>query len=248
MPIQWNSIKQNKPAIFDWLVFIFSMSVGFIYPSLKDFFVTPAFSNWMLATLVLYVAGVCLKHRPLYYRLAKAGNPQTKIPYLLFLIIGHWFIMVSAVVFAEAAFRRVTGISPTPPATASGFGIIATVIAALITWLAFRPGGKSSKPLAEARLFKLELAADVLLISGVAMLSFVFWEKIILALMVRMPIHGMGDIVFLFLFTGITYVLFYLPLRYLYLIEDHFNRQAWKRLVLIFTLVLVRGLFTALSF
>lgn len=247
MPIQWNNIKQNKPAIFDWLVFIFSMSAGFIFPSLGSFFATPAFSNWMLAALVLYTCGVWLKHRPLYYRLAKAGNPQTAIPYLLFLMIGHWVIMVSAIVFAEAAFRRVTGIAQ-PKETASGVSVFITIcMAAFITWLAFRPGGKNSKPLTDARLFKWELTADVFLISGVAMLSFVFWEKIILALMLQMRIDGIGDIAFLFLFMGISYVLFYLPLRYLYLIEDHFNRQAWRRLLLIFTLVLLRGLFTALS-
>jgi hypothetical protein len=162
-------------------------------------------------------------------------------------MIGHWVIMVSAIVFAEPAFRRVLGISQ-PKETATGLSIvIIIIIAAFITWLAFRPGGKSSKALSDTRLFTWELAADVFLISGVAMLSFVFWEKIILALMLHMSIQGIGDVAFLFLFMGITYVLFYLPLRYLYLIEDHFNSQAWKRLLLIFTLVLVRGLLTALS-
>ncbi len=249
MLIPWNNIKQNKPAIFDWLVFTFSLSIGFIFPSLRDLITSPFFSNWMFGGLLLYVAGIWLKHRPLYYRLAQSGNKQIGGPAVLFLIIGHWVIMLVVVIFSEGAFRQIVQLAPLPAdSTGSGISILIYIcIAAFITWLAFRPGGKNRKVLSEKYLFGIELAADILLISGVAMLSFIFWEKSLFAMMLHMPLRNVGDICMLFVFLSFAYMLFYLPLSYLYLIEDHFSSQAWKRLLLIFMLILVRALFTAFS-
>jgi hypothetical protein len=246
MSIQWNNIKQNRPAIFDWTVFLFSMSLGFVFPSLGGFVNSPAFSCWMLVALLLYTAGIWLKHRPLYYRLAKAGNPNPSVPFLLFLLIGHWIIFLFVFILAEEAFRQAIGLQQIPGGATSGYSIAASIFGAVfITWLAFRPGGKSRKALSETYVFRRELAADLLLISGVAMLSFVFWEKSLLEMMARMPINGVGDVMILFVFLAVSYVLFYLPLRYLFLIEDHFSKTAWKRLLLIFILIMLRGLFTA---
>lgn len=248
-PVQWSEIKKNKPAIFDWLVFICSISLGFIFPSLKDLVSSPSFSNWMLAGLVLYITGILLKHQPLYYRLAMSGNKQKGIPYLLFLIIGHWVIMLAAIIFAEAAFRRIMGMTPvSEESTPSGLNtFIRIVLAAFVTWLAYRPGCKSSKLLSEKYLIGRELVADIMLISGVVMLSFVFWEKGLLTAFTYAPMDSIGDICIRIIFLSVAYILFYLPLRYLYLVEDHFSRQIWKRLSLIIILLLVRALFLALG-
>ena len=246
MTIRWNNIQQNRPAIFDWTVFLFSLSMGFVFPSLGGFVHSPVFSCWMLVALLLYAAGSWVKHRPLYYRLAKAGNPNPPVPFLLFLLIGHWVIFLMVFIFAEEAFRRLTGLQQPPAGNTSGYSVAASIFGALfVTWLAFRPGGKSRKVLSETYLFRRELIGDLLLISGVAMLSFVFWERSLLEMMAHMPVNGVGDVIMLFVFLGVSYVLFYLPLRYLYLIEDHFSRQAWRRLLLIFILILLRGLFEA---
>jgi len=247
MTLRWNDIQQNRPAIFDWTVFLFSMSMGFVFPSLGGFYDSPVFSRWMLVTLLLYTAGSWLKHRPLYYRLAKAGNPNPPLPFLLFLLIGHWVIFVMVFIFAEQAFKDIIGLKPLPDGATSGYSVFAWILGAgFITWLAFRPGRKNPKPLNETHLLARELIADVLLISAVAMLSYVFWEKSLLEMMARMPVNGLGDLLILFVFLAICFVLFYLPLRYQYLIEDHFSRQAWKRLMLIFILILLRGAFEAL--
>jgi hypothetical protein len=220
--------------------------MGFVFPSLGGFVNSPVFSRWMLFALLLYAAGSWLKHRPLYYRLAKAGNPNPSVPFVLFLLIGHWIIFLMVFIFAEDAFRNFTGLQQIPAGNTSGYSIAASIFGAIfITWLAFRPGGKNRKPLSEADLVRRELVADLLLISAVAMLSFVFWEKSLLEMMAHMPVNGLGDVITLFVFLGVSFVLFYLPLRYLYLIEDHFSRQAWKRLLLIFILILLRGLFEA---
>jgi len=249
MNATWNSIKQNKPAIFDWLVFTISLLLGLIFPQLKDLTASTSFSGWMLAGLVLYLIGLWVKHRPVYYRLAIQGRQQKHPALLLFLIIGHWLIMLAAVVIAEEASRHIVGLPPVPKDhPTSGWQVFINIAVSIIaTWFAFRPGGKSKKILTEKYLFTRELVGDILLITAVSMLSFVFWENSILSAMAHMRMDSFGDICLLFIFLCFVYMLFYLPLRYLYLIEDQ-PGKAWRRLVLIFLLILIRGLFEALRF
>jgi hypothetical protein len=250
MQILWNDIKKNRPAIFDWLVFIISLSLGFIFPSLKEIAAFASLSVWMLVCLILYVAGVLLKRGPLYNRLALSGSIQKVIPYVFFLIVGHWVIMLFLVIFSEDAFRKLTGLPMINKEVAvSGLSVFTSIVtAAVITWLVFKKGNKKKKPLSETNLFYRELIADLLLISTVAMLCFVFWEKTILVAIQHMPINGIVDAIMLFIFLSFAYILFYLPLRYLYLIDGQSNSFAWKRLLLIFLLILIRGLFEALFF
>lgn len=249
-PINWNNIKENKPAIFDWLVFVFSISLSFVFPSLKDFVASKAFSNWMLAGLILYIFGSWLKHMPLYYRI---GGKTEDIPYLLFLIVGHWCIIIAVMIFSWAAVRRILGMPPVAVENMPFWQMITVVMigSTFITWLVFRSGNKykfaSKKALSKKYLFFRELVADVFLISGVAMISFVFWEQGVLGLFSRMPLDSIGSAIFILIFLSIAYMMCYLPLRYLYLVEDRFRKQAGKRLLLIFILVLIRCLFAGLN-
>jgi len=50
-----------------------------------------------------------------------------------------------------------------------------------------------------------------------------------------------------FLILAICFVLFYLPLRYLFLVEDHSSRQTWQRFFLIFGFLAIRFLFIFLD-
>ena len=249
MSVTLNSIKQNKPAVFDWLVFSISLLLGLIFPELSDFIASASFSGWILCSLVLYMLGLWLKHRPVYHRIANQAKPKKDISYVLFLIIGHWLIMLAVVMISESAFRNIIGLPQVPADSPTSGSLVfsSIVVSILITWLAFRPGGKSRKPVTEKYLFTRELAGDILLITGVSLLSFVFWEKSILAAIAHMRMDSIGDICMLFIFLGFAYMLFYLPLRYLYLIEDH-SSNAWRRLLLIFILILVRALIEAVLF
>lgn len=245
----FNRIKEHKPAIFDWMVFTISVLLGFVFPHLSDLTASGSFSAWMLGGLVLYTSGLCFKHQPVYYRLAKEGKAVTYIPYLFLLIIGHWIIMLAVLIVAESSFRQMLSLAQMPKDSAATGGQILTAIitAAFITWLAFRPGGKRRKNVSEKKIITTELIGDVVLITGVSLLSFVFWEKTILDAMVHMRMNSIGEICLLFIFLSFAYMLFYLPLRYLYFIEDH-SKKTWRRLLIIFLLVLVRGLFEALRY
>jgi hypothetical protein len=242
-----NYIQQNKAAFFDWLVFAISLSLGFIFPTLKDFALSPWFSYWMIVAFILYVIGAWLKHLPISYRLLHTGNEISNVPLLLFLLIGHWLIFFIVLIFSETAFRKITGLPfNNKKDSLGGFGLFLDIIGALfITWLVFRSKKKINKTIrySPGFLFRRELIADILLLIAVSIFSFAFWEKGIIALLTYRPATTPGDIWYLFVSLSICYVFFYLPLRYLFLIEDHFSRQTWRRLLLIFGLLLLRTLF-----
>src|SRR5688572_11158363 len=101
----------NRPAIFDWMVFVLSILLGFIFPGLGDFVRSPGFSWWMLGVIMFYITGAWLKHLPLSHRLHQP-NTKKEMGYFLFLIIGHWCIMLVVMIFAEPAFFRLLGFKP----------------------------------------------------------------------------------------------------------------------------------------
>lgn len=242
MQLTWNNIHKNKPAIFDWLVFALSLLLALIFPSLGDIVKSTSFSVWMLVSLVLYVVGILLKRGPLYGRLAIAGKSRKEISYLLFLIIGHWIIMLSLIIFAEEAFRAVTGMQQINPADpVSGYTVFTSIVtSAFITWVVFK-NGRKKKTLYSRNVVYRELAGDLILLSAVTMITFIFWEKTILEAMGHMSMDGFGSIMLAFIFLSFAYILFYMPLRYLYLVEEYSTRQTFRRLLLIYLLILIRA-------
>ncbi len=244
MVVPWNNIKQNKPAFFDCLVLTVSLFLGLIFPRLSDLTTSTSFSGWMLAVLILYLVGLWLKHMPVYHRLAKISNRENDIPLIIILSIGHWIIMLFVLFVAEGAFRFIIGLPKVSgEESRSGMQMVSIIFAAtVITWFAFRSGRKIKKQVTEKYFYRRELAGDIFLITAVSFFSFVFWEKSLVGAFAQMRMDSFGNIFLLFLFLSFAYILFYLPLRYLYLIEDRFSRQAWKRLLFIFLLILIRGL------
>jgi hypothetical protein len=204
----------------------------------------------MLLALLLYITGAWLKHQPLSYRVTATGESLREVPYMFFLMTGHWIILFTALIFSESAVRKifrlpVIGAEDTVSPLLN-FGDM--ILSGIITWLVFRTKRRRhfKKKYSSPYLFRRELVADGLLIAGVAILSFVFWEKGIMALLSNARTASIGDLCLLFIMLAICFMLFYLPLRYLFFIEDHSNRQTWQRLLLIFGLILLKSLFEML--
>ena len=243
---QQSYIQENKSALFDWFVFSISISLGFVFPTFKDFLISPAFSYSIVAALLLYAIGSWLKHLPLCYRMMRTGKFPEQISLLLFLAIGHWLIFFTIILFSEYAVRKFLGLAPVKQQnTGDGLFILGSIVlATFITWLVFRSKKriKEAGKFSETYLFHRELVADILLIAGVSIFSFAFWEKGIIALLTARSTATIRDVWFMFIFLSIAYILFYLPLRYLFLIEDHSSRQTWRRLLLIFGFLLIRSL------
>lgn len=244
-----NYIQQSRFALFDWSVVVISFSLGFVFPTISDFIRSPGFYNWMLAALFLYITGAFLKQLPLSYRMDLSGRPLRQIPYTIFLVIGHWIIIFLAVIFSEPAFRKLVDLPPIPKENTSDWHWVAAAIAAFVTWLVYRSKTKwkRKKVYPVNTLFWMELIADIFLTSGVAIFSFVFWEKGAMALLSRSPTNTIGDIWFLFIFLAILFLFFYLPLRYLYFIEDSQGGANRRRLLYIFGFMLLRALLDMLS-
>jgi hypothetical protein len=240
------NFQYDRPAVFDWLVFILSFSLGFIFPNTGEFVLSKQFSGWMLVILVLYAAGSWLKHIPLSYRIIKTGRKRES-PLMIFLLAGHWCIMLLLIIFAESAFFSLLGMpSMIDKNVKNDSFIFFTMIFSLyLTWLVYRSKKlpKSYKEHSAVWLARRELVADCLLIASVSVLTYVLWEKGIMTLLGMKAVESFLEVCFLFVMLSITYILLYLPLRYLYLIEDLSNRQTWKRMLLIFAFLLLRSFF-----
>lgn len=242
-----DSFNYSRAALFDWLSFLLSLSLSFIFTDLRDLVQSDIYSYFIFWALFAYSAGALLKHAPLRYRL-EGRAPE--IPYTLFLIIGHWLIVWMAILLAEPAASKMMGLASAPGKELTerpGFWIC-FAISFLLTWIVFRnrkwPTERKNNP--PPWLAVRELAADLLLLAGVGSLSFVFWEKSIMGMMASRTIRTATDIWYQFIFLCFAYVLFYLPLRYLFLLEDYRSRRAWRRLLILFGLLLLRALFEML--
>ncbi len=241
-----NTYLQNRSALFDWIVFTISVSLGFIFPNIGSFVMSPHFKWWMLAVITCYTIGAWLKHLPLSYRLTHDPALETTMPLAIFMIIGHWCIFFALIFMAQPALSSLFGITSWMQASSqSGWYImIVMFLAVYITWIVYR--SKKYRSLAsqpEHKLFRQELVADILLTASVSVMTFVLWEKGILAMLSRKAVTSMSDVWFLFAILSVGFILCYLPLRYLYLIEDHSSRQTWRRLLLIFAFLLLRSFF-----
>lgn len=244
-------ILKNRAAIFDWTVIAISFMMGFIYPTVKDFTGSSNFSYWMLVAFLLYFAGAVLKHMPLSHRISFSVSSLRPVPYIIYLCVGHWFILLFIIVLSESAFRNTLNL---PPLRASNSGswqlfLTSTTVATFVTWLVYRSKSnfKSRKEYSESILFYREIVADIFLIGGVSIISFVLWEKGVMAMLARVPAQSIGEILFLFIFLAITFLFCYLPLRYLYFIEDREGGRNRRRLLYIFGFILIRALFEMLS-
>ncbi len=240
---------QSRTAIFDWLFFIISLSLGFIFPTVKQFAASSQFAYWMLAALLFYTLGVWLKHQPVYYRLLTSGRQIAKMPAILFIILGHWIIFMMVEQFSEPAIRAIFDLPAINTKRTDGEVVLVSgLVATFVTWLVFRSARKSitKKKLSSTYLFRRELMADIFLVGSISILSFLFWEKGVMAFLISKPATSVKDIWLSFAILSISFILFYLPLRYLFLIEDYSNRQTWKRLLLIFGLLLLKALFEML--
>ncbi len=241
-------IQANRAGLFDWIVLMTSFLLGFIFPSLRELVMSPAFYDCMLLALLIYVTGAALKHLPLSYRLSNSGKSIQPVPFLVFLLIGHWLIMFVLVMLAGPAIRHILHLPPLPASSASsGSGgkmiFLYMGLAFFITWLVYRnkTKRKKRKEYNADFLFRLELFADLLLTLSVSVFSFVFWEKGVMALLSRASTRTLSDVFGLFVLLCILFVLCYLPFRYLFFIEDRDRARNGRRLLFLFGFILVRA-------
>jgi len=239
-------IKKHRTALFDWLSFLLSFSLGFVFPDPGSFAASGIFSTFIFWSLLVFITGALLKDAPLRHRFSQKGSKPPEVPFLLFLVLGHWIIMLAALLLAEPAARSLLGLAPAPVSnyTDSPGYWICFVLSFVFTWIVFRSKkrGLITEEYEPRRLAGQEWLADGLLLVGVGCLSFVFWERSLLGMMTSREIRSFSEIWYLFFLLSFAYLLFYLPLRYLFLVEDYRNGRTWQRLMFLFGLLLLRSL------
>ncbi len=252
MPSFQDHIEANRAAYFDWLVLGISMALSFIFPVLPREEKLDWFSFLLFGALILYTTGSWLKHLPLSYRVTTAGEKFRTIPYVFFLVVGHWFIFIVVMIFSMGAVYKMFHIRvPVKDAYINSYTIPLCMLGSLLlTWMVYRTKFRLKDPgrYSKQFLFRRELVSDICLVVSVSVLSFIFWETGVMGMMVRERIDTFVDIIFLFFMMGILFMICYLPIRYLFLIEDHTSRQTWQRFLFIFGIFLVRFLFSVVHF
>jgi hypothetical protein len=244
------SLPLSRPALFDWLVLGTSFSLSFVFPNFLSILQSPVFPILLLASVVLYAAGAWLKHLPLVQRMKNNTSNFYDLPYKAFLAIGHWIIIFIAILFSRRGVTLLTGwdLSAKDPGSWDLYEYTSLALATFVTWLVFRSA--KIKTLAASYtakfLFRRELLGDIFLCISVSILTFIFWERGIMSIFGYNLPKDIAEIGFLFMLLAICFILFYLPLRYLFLVEDHSNRQTWQRFLLIFGFLMIRSLFILL--
>lgn len=84
--------------------------------------------------------------------------------------------------------------------------------------------------------------ADGLLVVGVGFLTFLFWERVIMGVLGAYTIERPAHVWYLFFFLGFGFLLFYLPLRYLFILDTERGGYVIRRFSLFYVLLLVRAL------
>ena len=248
MPMENNL---SRSALFDWIVFLTSFSLSFVFPGFVSLVASPVFPWLIFSSILFYAIGAWLKHLPLDIRAALPSYKKRTFPLKYAMMFGHWLIFYGALYMLRLHIQNFFGVHF--PGEKSGetdwYLWFCFLFPIFITWLVYRDPRKYL-PLkyTETSLFRRELAGDILLCLSVSVLTFFFWERGVMGLMTKdiFPKNAPG-LAIQFLILAVCFVLFYLPLRYLFLIEDHSSRQTWQRFLLIFGFLSIRFLFILLD-
>ncbi len=243
--------KLSRAALFDWIVFMTSFSLSFVFPGFVSLIASPSFPWLIMGSIIFYALGAWLKHLPLDIRADLPAYKKRTFPLKYAMMFGHWLILYGAMYMSRIHLQNFLGIhfQGAKPDETDWYNWSIFFIAIFITWLVYRAPRKNiSKNYSEKGLFKRELTGDILLCLSVSVLTFFFWERGVMGLMTKdiFPKNAPG-LLAQFIVLAICFVLFYLPLRYLFLIEDHSSRQTWQRFILIFGFLAFRFLFILLD-
>lgn len=248
MPIE-NNISRS--ALFDWIVLFTSFSLSFIFPGFVSLMASGVFPVLIYGAIIFYAVGAWLKHLPLDIRAALPNYKPRSFPLKYAMILGHWLILYGALYLVRAQLKEFFHLEwqGDKPEETDWYNWISIFLSVFITWLVYRAPRKNvPKKYDEQALFRRELTGDILLCISVSIFTFIFWERGVMGLMTKdiFP-RAFPGIAIQFLFLAICFVLFYLPLRYLFLVEDHSSRQTWQRFLLIFGFLSIRYLFILLE-
>jgi magnesium-transporting ATPase (P-type) len=185
----------------------------------------------LLAAMTTQLLGAVLKTGPLHFRLSRKSPRQSDdlLDKFMGVLLFLHFILFTIVCLMSLALL---GIVDLVDRSSSGDDIwvgVSLLIAGLLTYAVWRAGNRPEK--APTKMIKYPIAqealADGLLWISVSIVTRFFWELWYLEIE---PSRGMGfSLMGLVLLVALSllFVVFYIPSRYLFLVEDYRYGRTW---------------------
>jgi hypothetical protein len=191
--------------------------------------------GWLLGlAVVTQMIGAILKSNPLKYRMGETAGGSTAgiLRKFMDVLLFFHFILFSVISLMSMALL---GIVDLVDRSASGddiWVVISLIIAGILTYTVWRAGKQpdeaSTKPIRFP--FIQEALADGLLLISVTIITRFFWESWYLELEPSRGIGFSSRAIVLLVALSFLFVVFYLPSRYLFLVEDYRFLRTWARM------------------
>jgi hypothetical protein len=224
--------------VFDGLAIAGSVALVAAFPRNGEALPDRTTGFLLLAAILTQILGALAKTGPLQQRLggrAAAENPGCSDRFMQLLLFWHFILFTITVAMAFGLLGVVDLNSAGSETGLEVWPAIAMLIAGITTFTVWRAGKRSSHEEQEqSPRSGFEYGADVLLSLSVSIITFFYWDVLVVgsvdsAIGIGFGVRGMVLVFSLaFLFT-----VFYLPSRYLFLIEDARYAGTWARVWLV---------------
>ena len=212
--------------IFDGATFLGNIVLIGHIPRLGDEVVDTTAGTLLIVVVLTQIAGAWWKKGFLRRRLAHRGLPPPKgfaKGFMTLLLFLHFilFTVMTLMALGLLGIVDLQGRSDMGPLMALVVGGVATSV----VWLAGRPA--ESRVRVRTGPSWLEFGADGLLWVSVSLVTRIFWDGLVALIE---PARGMGlsgGGVVLLVAVSMLYLCFYLPSRYLFLVEDYQSALTW---------------------
>jgi hypothetical protein len=226
-----NSPDRVRGFVFDLAVLAGNIIFTFSILERSDDFPDRDIGFLLLAAMITQFLGAVLKSRPLQHRLS--GRSPRKTDDLLDKFMGvllfFHFILFTIICLMTLSLLGVVDLGDRSSSGDDLWVGVSLLIAGLLTYTVWRAGKRPEK--APTKMIKYPIAqealADGLLWISVSIVTRFFWETWYLEIE---PSRGIGislRAIVLLVSLSLLFVVFYMPSRYLFLVEDYRYGKTW---------------------
>lgn len=188
--------------------------------------------GWLMGLAVItQLIGAVLKSNPLQHRLSEKSPKSARgiLDKFMDVLLFFHFILFSVICLMAMDLLGLVDLS------GSGediWVVVSLILAAVLTFTVWRAGKRRDEPPTKMAKYPIvqETLADGLLLISVSIITRFFWESWYLELE---PSRGIGltsRAIVLLVALSLLFVVFYLPSRYLFLVEDYRYGRTWIRM------------------
>lgn len=224
--------------VFDGLAIAGSVLLVAAFPESGETLPERSTGFLLMAAVLAQNLGALAKTGPLQQRLGRrtpAESPGCSDRFMQLLLFWHFILFTIAVAMA---FGLLGIVDLNSTGTETGLEVwpaIAMLIAGITTFTVWRAGKKSIRDEQDGSTRPgFEYGADVLLSLSVSIITFFFWDVVVVGSVDSAIGIGFGTRgLVLVLSLSFLFTVFYLPSRYLFLIEDARYAGTWARVWLV---------------